>query len=110
MSSHRIFIVDDEPLLRQLLERHVTASWGHTARTFPDAGEFELAHTGTLFRNEIGEMDMALQAKLLPVIQQREFDRVGGAATVRVDVCIVSATNRDLQRAVPKRYGRPVDR
>ena len=110
MSSHLIFTVDDEPLRRQLLEHPVTASWGHTVRTFPDAGEFELAHTGTLFRNAVGEMDMPLQARLLRVIQQREFDRFGGAATVRVDVCIVSATNRELRRAVPKRYGRPVDR
>jgi two-component system response regulator AtoC len=95
-------VVNCASIPRELLESEM---FGHEKGAFTGAiarkvGKFELAHTGTIFLDEIGEMDMALQAKLLRVIQQREFDRVGGTATVRVDVRIVSATNRDLQRAV----------
>lgn len=63
-------------------------------------GRFELAHEGTLFLDEIGEMPLEMQAKLLRVLQEREFERVGGVTTIRVDVRIVCATNRDLEAEV----------
>jgi DNA-binding NtrC family response regulator len=64
------------------------------------AGKFELAHRGTLFLDEIGETDMPTQAKLLRVLEQQEFMRVGGSRPVRVDVRLVAATNADLERLV----------
>ena len=64
------------------------------------AGRFELAAGGTLFLDEVGELSPAVQAKLLRVVQEREFERVGGRATLRADVRIITATNRDLGRAV----------
>ena len=60
-------------------------------------GKFELADGGTLFLDEIGDMSPQLQAKLLRVLQEREFERVGGIKTIRVDVRIIAATNRDLE-------------
>lgn len=60
-------------------------------------GKFELASGGTLLLDEISEMDLALQAKLLRVLQEGEIDRVGGAETVRVDVRVLATTNRDLE-------------
>jgi len=63
-------------------------------------GKFEFAHEGTIFLDEIGEMSPPLQAKLLQVLQDGEFSRLGGKSDVRVNVRIVAATNRDLERAV----------
>ena len=63
-------------------------------------GKFELAHGGTLFLDEIGDMSLPLQAKLLRVLQSRSFERVGGRATIEVDVRVVAATNRDLEKAM----------
>ncbi|MDQ3070505.1 MAG: sigma-54 dependent transcriptional regulator [Acidobacteriota bacterium] len=63
-------------------------------------GKFELAHTGTLFLDEIGDMPLALQAKLLRVLEERRFERLGGTASVHVDVRLVTATNRGLRAAV----------
>src|SRR4051812_45310557 len=63
-------------------------------------GKFEFANHGTLFLDEIGDMSPPLQAKLLRVLQDGEFSRLGGTHDVRVDVRIVAATNRDLERAV----------
>ncbi len=63
-------------------------------------GKFEAADEGTIFLDEIGEMSLSLQAKLLQVLQDGEFSRLGGLAEVRVDVRIVAATNCDLERAV----------
>ncbi|MEP6600390.1 MAG: sigma-54 dependent transcriptional regulator [Nitrospirota bacterium] len=67
------------------------------------AGRFELAHKGTLFLDEVGELSPALQVKLLRVLQQRSFERVGGTKTITVDVRVIAATNRDLEQAVEDR-------
>jgi transcriptional regulator with GAF, ATPase, and Fis domain len=59
-------------------------------------GKFELANNGTIFLDEIGELPLELQGKLLRVIQEREFERIGGKTTIKIDVRIIAATNRDL--------------
>lgn len=79
--------------------------FGHEAGAFTGAtrrreGRFELADGGTLFLDEVGEMSPSMQAKLLRVLQEGEFERVGGSETVEVDVRVVAATNRDLEREV----------
>jgi Nif-specific regulatory protein len=66
-------------------------------------GRFELADGGTIFLDEIGELSLSTQAKLLRVLQEREFERVGGQEAIRTDVRIVAATNRDLERAIVER-------
>jgi two-component system response regulator AtoC len=63
-------------------------------------GRFELAHGGTLFLDEIGEIPVEMQVKLLRVLQESEFERVGGIKTIKVDVRLVTATNRDLLREI----------
>lgn len=77
--------------------------FGHEKGAFTSAagqrkGRFEMAHAGTIFLDEIGEIPLAMQAKLLRVLQDRRFERVGGSQTVEVDVRVVAATNRDLLR------------
>lgn len=64
------------------------------------AGRFELAHTGTLLLDEISETSLALQSKLLRVLQEREFERVGGTKTLQVDVRVICTSNRNLMQAV----------
>ncbi len=78
---------------------------GHEKGAFTGAqslkkGRFELADGGTLFLDEIGELPLELQAKLLRVLQERQFERLGGTTTVTVDVRLIAATNRSLKRAV----------
>jgi transcriptional regulator with GAF, ATPase, and Fis domain len=63
-------------------------------------GRFEMAHRGTLFLDEIGDLPVVLQAKILRAIEQKQFERLGGAATLQVDVRIVAATNHDLKAKV----------
>ncbi|BAS00021.1 nitrogenase (molybdenum-iron)-specific transcriptional regulator NifA [Blastochloris viridis] len=81
--------------------------FGHEKGAFTGAlnarkGRFELADKGTLFLDEIGEISPAFQAKLLRVLQESEFERVGGTKTIKVDVRIVTATNRNLEEAVAR--------
>lgn len=65
-------------------------------------GKFELAHSGTIFLDEIGDMSLTMQAKLLRVLQEKEFERVGGTKTVKVDIRAIAATNRDLESMIEK--------
>jgi DNA-binding NtrC family response regulator len=73
-----------------------------TGATAMRVGRFELANGGTVFLDEIGEMSPALQVKLLRVIQQREFERIGGTRTIKIDVRIIAATNKNLEEMVAK--------
>jgi Nif-specific regulatory protein len=82
--------------------------FGHEKGAFTGAlnarkGRFELADKGTLFLDEIGEISPAFQAKLLRVLQEQEFERVGGNHTIKVDVRVVAATNRNLEEAVSRK-------
>ncbi|HEX5050701.1 MAG TPA: sigma 54-interacting transcriptional regulator [Planctomycetota bacterium] len=79
--------------------------FGHEKGAFSGAiarriGRFELAQGGTIFLDEIGEVPMDVQVKLLRVLQEHEFERVGGGAPIRLDVRVIAATNRDLDRAI----------
>jgi two-component system, NtrC family, response regulator AtoC len=95
-------VVNCASIPRELLESEL---FGHEKGSFTGAhqrklGKFELAKDGTIFLDEIGELEMLLQAKLLRVIQQKEFERVGGTELIKTNVRIISATNRDLKLAV----------
>ena len=79
--------------------------FGHEKGAFTDAqarkkGRFELADGGTLFLDEIGDLSLATQVKLLRVIQEREFERLGGTTTIKTNVRLLTATNRDLEQAI----------
>ena len=82
--------------------------FGHEKGSFTGAiakriGRFEMANGGTIFLDEIGEMDLTIQTKLLRVLQEREFERVGSSRTIKVDVRILSATNKDLKKEIEER-------
>jgi Nif-specific regulatory protein len=81
--------------------------FGHEKGAFTDAkemrkGRFELADGGTLFLDEIGDISSSLQVKLLRILQEQEFERVGGTKTIKTDVRLVAATNRNLEEMVAK--------
>ena len=89
-------------LAKELLESDL---FGHEKGAFTGAhqlkkGKLEFAHGGTVFLDEIGDLALELQTKLLRVLQEREFERVGGTAKITVDLRIIAATNRDLETAV----------
>jgi two-component system response regulator AtoC len=101
--AERVFVkINCAALPGELLESelfgHERGSFTGAARTKP--GQFELANEGTLFLDEIGEMPVQLQAKLLQALQDSEFYRVGGQRRIHVDVRVIVATNRDLQRCI----------
>jgi DNA-binding NtrC family response regulator len=73
-----------------------------TGATGPRTGHFEQAHQGTIFLDEVSEMPFEMQSKLLRILQEREFQRVGSSETVKVDVRVVAATNRELRECVER--------
>ena len=85
-------------LLESELFGHEKGAFTHAIKTRP--GRFEMADGGTIFLDEIGEMDLTLQVKILRVLQEKEIERVGGNGVKKVDVRIVAATNRDLETEV----------
>jgi two-component system response regulator AtoC len=81
--------------------------FGHEKGAFTNAierklGRFEIAHSGTLFLDEIGELSLATQAKILRFLEEREFNRVGGSKTIKVDVRLIAATNKELTQLIKK--------
>jgi transcriptional regulator with PAS, ATPase and Fis domain len=91
-------------LAESLLESEL---FGHEKGAFTGAiarkrGRFELAHLGTLFLDEIGEINQNVQIKLLRVLEEKKFERVGGEETIEVDVRLIAATNRDLKEAIAR--------
>ncbi len=110
MEIHRLSKRSQGPLIKvncSALPESIIESelFGHEKGAFTGAasqrkGRFELAHGGTLFLDEIGELSTQIQVKLLRVLQEREIERVGGTATVRVDVRVIAATNRNLEAEI----------
>ena len=109
---HRLSPRKDKPLIKvhcaalaaSLLESEL---FGHEKGAFTGAlsrkrGRFELANEGTLFLDEIGEIDQNIQIKLLRVLQEKKFERVGGEETIETDVRIIAATNKDLKNEIEK--------
>ena len=101
-SNQPFIAVNCAALPANLLESEL---FGHEKGAFTGAqskkiGKFELAHGGTILLDEISEMDLALQAKLLRVLQEREVDRVGGKTPISIDVRVIATTNRNLEETV----------
>lgn len=90
-----------ETLLESELFGHERGAF--TGATSFRAGRFEMAHKGTIFLDEVADMSPALQVKILRVLQEREFERVGGVKTLKVDVRVVAASNQDLEVAVSEK-------
>ena len=100
--QHRFVALNCSAIPETLLEAEL---FGHVRGAFTGAvgnrqGRLEQAHKGTLFLDEVGTMSPALQMKLLRVLQEREFERVGDSHTIKVDVRVIAATNSDLRRMV----------
>jgi len=94
-----------ESLLESQLFGHEKGSF--TGAVHRQVGLFEIADQGTIFLDEIGEMSLDMQVKLLRVLQFREFRRIGGSQVVKVDVRVIAATNKDLKSEVEKKHFRP---
>ena len=104
-AEHPFIKVNCAALPETLLESEL---FGHEKGAFTSAvtskkGRFELADGGTLFLDEIGELNLPLQAKLLRVLQEKQFERLGGTKTLTVDVRVIAATNKSLERAVAEK-------
>ena len=102
--GHRFVAIDCAGIPSGLLESEL---FGHekgafTTAYYSKAGKFELAYGGTIFLDEIGDMDLGLQAKILRVLQERLVTRVGGNEPKKVDVRVVAATNKDLETMISK--------
>jgi chemotaxis protein methyltransferase CheR len=102
--EHPLVKVNCAALPDSLIESEL---FGHEKGAFTGAdarrtGRFELANGGTIFLDEVGELHLELQAKLLRVLEEGEFERVGGSHTLKVDVRVIAATNRNLEEAVRK--------
>ncbi len=100
--DHPFVPINCAAIPRELLESEL---FGYEKGEFTGAGErklgkLELADKGTIFLDEIGEMDMALQSKMLRTIQESEIDRVGGTGSIKIDIRIIAASNRNLETAV----------
>ena len=107
-ASHPFVAINCAAIPESLVE---TELFGHEKGAFTGAsdrklGKFELAHHGTIFLDEIGELPLGTQAKILRVLQERSFERVGGVRTIRADVRILAATNRNIEQAVRARQFR----
>jgi PAS domain S-box-containing protein len=101
-TNHTLVKVNCAALPGSLIESEL---FGHEKGAFTGAdarrtGRFEIANRGTIFLDEVGELPLDLQAKLLRVLEEGEFERVGGSHTVKVDVRVIAATNRNLEEAV----------
>lgn len=101
-SKNELIKINSAALPRELLESEL---FGHEKGAFTGAiktkkGKFELADTGTLFLDEIGDMAPEIQAKLLRVLEQKSFERVGGTSPISVDVRLITATHTDLEKSV----------
>jgi len=99
---HPFITVNCAALTDNLLESEL---FGHEKGAFTDAttmrkGRFEIANQGTIFLDEIGEIPLSLQSKLLRLLQEKNFERVGGTQTIDVDIRVISATNKDLKEEV----------
>jgi DNA-binding NtrC family response regulator len=100
--EHPFVAINCAAIPRELLESEL---FGHEKGSFTGAGDrkigkLELANNGTVFLDEIGEMDMSLQSKMLRALQEGEIDRVGGSNPVKIDIRVIAATNRDIESAV----------
>ena len=100
-----LIVVNCAAIPEDLLESEL---FGHEKGSFTGAirsriGKFELADKGSIFLDEIGDMSPALQVKLLRALQEQEFERVGGARQVKVDVRVMAATNQDLEKAIAEK-------
>lgn len=111
-NSHRqdkaLVTINCGAIPKDLLESEL---FGHEKGAFTGAtalrqGRFELANGGTIFLDEIGELDLSLQVKLLRILQEREFERVGGTRTIKVDIRVLAATNKNLETLVAQQQFR----
>jgi two-component system, NtrC family, nitrogen regulation response regulator GlnG len=104
-SSGPFVAVNSAAVPRELMESEIFGfeKGAFTGATEAKLGKFELADGGTLFLDEVGDMSTDLQARLLRVLQEKEFYRVGGKDSIRVDVRIIAATNQDLEKAVAEK-------